>query len=83
MTQNAPVHNVKWADFPINVGLPNGMQLQAHKICTLPLESVPPEAKEAYMVQGIDKNLISIGKLCDAGCEAIFTAEEVGIYENK
>ena len=59
------------------------MHLQADKTCTLPINTLPPEAKEAYVVQGLDKNLISIGKLCDAGCEAIFTKYEVGIYKNK
>ena len=35
------------------------------------------------MVQSLDKNLNSIRKLCDAGCEAIFTKYEVEIYKNK
>ena len=83
MTQNAPFQNIQKTVIPIKVGLPNGMHLQADKICTLPINTLPPEAKEANVVQGLDKTLISIGKLYDAGYEAIFIKYEVGIYKNK
>ena len=79
VTANAPVCNIKNATSPIQVGLPNGDMLSATQTATLPLNTLPSSAQEAYIVPGMNKNLLSIGKLCDADCTAIFTKNMVQI----
>ena len=46
----------------------------------LPIPSLPKTARKAYIFPALaDTSLISIGQLCDAGCEAHFTKTDVSI----
>ena len=81
VTESAPVHT-KNATIPISIGLPDGTSLQATHKAKLPFPNLPDEAQDAYIVTKMQKNLISIGKLCDAGCTATFTKNTVQIQKN-
>ena len=81
VTESAPVYN-KCATTPIHVGLPDGSSLQATRKAKLPFANLPEAAQDAYIVDNMQKNLISIGKLCNAGCTAIFTKNDVKIRIN-
>jgi hypothetical protein len=61
----------------IKVTLPdNSKPLSSHK-CKLPLQNVPSPANEGYILPGMkNHSLISVTKLCNAGCEVIFSKNE-------
>jgi hypothetical protein len=69
---------------PTIVGLPNGVCLQSTTTnCTLALPQLPEAALDAHILPGLThSSLISIGKLCNAGCTAIFNAQTVTINKN-
>jgi hypothetical protein len=51
--------------------------------CQLSLPQLPITAREAHILPGLThSSLVSIGKLCDAGCEAKFDNQEVVITKN-
>jgi hypothetical protein len=78
-------HNTTGANkTPITVRLPNGTMLQSTtEACQLALSQLPEQAREAHIMPGLThSSLLSIGKLCDAGCKAIFTEHEVKISHN-
>jgi hypothetical protein len=68
----------------IIIGLPNGVMLQSTTAaCQLSLPQLPITAREAHILPGLaHSSLVSIGKLCDAGCEAKFDNQEVVITKN-
>jgi hypothetical protein len=55
----------------ITVGLPNGDTLQSNDTgCELAIPQLPPDARQAHLLPGLThSSLVSIGKLCDEGCE--------------
>jgi hypothetical protein len=61
------------------VALPNGTFLHsANEACHLALPQLPTTASEAHILPGLThSSLISIAKLCDAGCKATFDATQV------
>ncbi len=64
----------------MEVELPNQQLIRSTHTGTLPIEGLPPEATTAHLFPELgDTSLISIGQLCDAGCEAHFTATTVEI----
>ena len=69
---------------PITVGLPNGDLLQSTtQACQLSLPQLPDKAREAHIIPGLThSSLVSIGKLCDEGCEATFNKKEVHIIKD-
>jgi hypothetical protein len=68
----------------ITVGLPNSAMLQSTMAaCQLSLPQLPITAREAHILPGLaHSSLLSIGKLCDAGCEATFDDQQVVITKN-
>ena len=69
----------------IRVALPNGTTLQStNQTCTLDLPQLPTNAIDAHILPGLThSSLISIGKLCDAGCTATFDDQQVLIQKDK
>jgi hypothetical protein len=68
----------------ITVGLPNGDTLQSStNNCSLHLPQLPQDARNAHIIPGLThSSLISIGTLCDAGCEATFHKTHVTVKKN-
>lgn len=68
---------------PIMVGLPNGASLHStNKNCTLALPQLPKGARDAHILPGLThSSLVSIGKLCDAGCTASFNQQKVIVHK--
>jgi hypothetical protein len=60
----------------IIVSLPNGNMLHSTtQACQLAFPQLPVQAWEAHIIPGLThSSLVSIVKLCDAGCEAHFNA---------
>ena len=59
---------------PIIVGLPNGKQLKSTNVaCEFNLPQVPTQGRQAHILPGLmHSSLLTIGQLCDAGCQATF-----------
>jgi hypothetical protein len=68
----------------ITVGLPNGNTLQSStNNCTLSFPQLPIEARQAHLIPGLThSSLVSIGVLCDSGCEATFDDKQVIITKD-
>jgi hypothetical protein len=68
----------------ITVGLPNGAHLQSTgENCMLDLPQLNKQARQAHILPELkNSSLISIGKLCDAGCIAKFDKNHVVIQQN-
>ena len=63
---------------------PDRSILKIQKQCTLPInEKLSDEAQAAYVVPGLkNASLLSIGKLCDDNCLALFTKKNLFVFKN-
>ena len=76
----------KWiAIDPITVRLPNGDKLKNTHEYFLPIPQLPQDSITARIFPGLHTaSLLSIGQLCDAGCQATFLKHILQIsYENR
>ena len=74
---NEGVINIQPAAVPINVELPDASQIVSTHTAHLDIPCLPPQATEAHLFPALGPtSLLSIGKLCDAGCETLFRAHE-------
>jgi hypothetical protein len=68
------------AHVPFHVNMPNGTTIQSSRISELLLSALPPQARRAHIFTGlVHKSLISVGQLCDSGCNIIFTRDNVEV----
>ena len=68
----------------INVIVPNGATMQSNSTMHLPIPGLPPSATKAHGFNNLASgSLLSVGKVCDANCTAIFTKTNMHIYHNK
>jgi hypothetical protein len=58
----------------LQVTLPNKTIMTATHTCKLYLPMIPEAAREAHIFPKLAHPLVSIGTLCDHGCQAVFTA---------
>ena len=59
---------------PLRVSLPNGDKVQSTHTYTLALPQLPAKARFGHIVPGLTAcSLLSVVKLCDAGCDVTFT----------
>jgi len=62
---------------PLTVTIPNGSRVQSTHNCKLAIPELPEKAQIGHIVPGLaSKSLVSVIKLCNAGCEATFTKIE-------
>ena len=79
MTSNQQ-HPLLEAPPAIRVALPNGSHITSTAATALDIPLVPVAATVAHIFPALQPHsLLSIGQLCDAGCEAKFTAHDVSI----
>ena len=70
----APANNIRPALKPITARLPNGSTITSTKQCELDISGLPKNAREAHIIPGLaNYSLVSVTKLCNAGCEVNFT----------
>ena len=50
----------------------NGEQVQSTHDGALDIPGLPPGARYAHVIPGIKNSLLSIVRLCNAGCEIVF-----------
>jgi hypothetical protein len=81
MTTAYPLTNRTKATDAITVTMPNGATITSTQTGSLPLPA--PINMKAHVLPELSHSLISIGKLCDAGCTATFNAKQVVIAHHK
>ena len=75
-SENLPEKSV----LTLKVGCPNGQNIYSTSIAQLNIPNVPANANKARVFKDLNSgNLLSIGQLCDNGCEAIFQPTKVTI----
>ena len=64
--------------------MPNGAIIASDAQATMNLPTIPMNAKIVHLFPDLQSHsLLSIGQLCDAGCEAAFTQQQVFVkYQN-
>jgi hypothetical protein len=84
-TIDTPVINQRIAKHPISIRNPNGSVMQSTHTAELDLPHLPFLARQVHIVPALaHHSLISIGQLCDAGCDVTFDATTVTVhFENK
>jgi hypothetical protein len=83
LSATAPCSNKQEAHVPLSVNMPNGTTIQSSHTCDLLLADLPPQARKAQILPGLVHNsLISVGQLCDNGCNGTFTQEQVTVSKN-
>jgi hypothetical protein len=83
LSATAPCSNKQAAHVPLSVNMPNGTMIQSSHTCDLLLADLPLQAQKAHILPGLVHNsLISVGQLCDNGCNVTFTQEQVTVLKN-
>jgi hypothetical protein len=74
LSATSPCMNKRAVHVHLHVNMPNGTTIQSSHTSELLLIALPPEARRAHILPGLLHNsLISVGQLCDSGCDVIFT----------
>jgi hypothetical protein len=83
MLEEADVDEKKAEHNPIRVTLSdNSATISSHE-CKIKIPDLPPPADKGYIVPGLkNHSLISVTKLCKAGCKVSFTATECIVTKN-
>jgi hypothetical protein len=83
LSATAPCNNKQEAHVPFSVNMPTGTMIQLSHTCELLLADLPPQARKAHIIPGLLHNsLISVGQLCDSGCNITFTQEQVTVLRD-
>jgi hypothetical protein len=63
--------------------MPNGTSIQSSHTCDLLITELTPQSRKAHVLPGLVHNsLISVGRLCDNGCDVTFNKEAVSVMNN-
>ena len=81
---DAPHNLASWPVATIQVKQPNVQILHSTKGCILALATLPEGGIESHIHTGLAHiSTISIGKLCDAGCEASFNQHTMSVAKDE
>ena len=70
----APMRQSEVAGDPLIVRLPDGARVKSTHTCELNLSQLPRTARIGHIIPGLaSHSLLSVVKLCNAGCEVTFT----------
>ncbi len=71
---DAPCEDIQPALMPLTVRQPDGAQVRSSHTCSLHIENLPKNARVAHVIPGLaSHSLLSVVRLCNAGCKVIFT----------
>jgi hypothetical protein len=63
--------------------MPNGTSIQSSHTCDLLLTALPPQSRKAHILPDLFHNsIISVGQLCDSGCDVTFKQEQVSVMKD-
>ena len=63
--------------------MPNGEIIKFTHTALLNHQDLPFQARQAHIFPGLKKSLLSIGTLCELGCESTLNKNKVHIKKNK
>ena len=77
----APLLHKQPTKSPIDVHLPDHTTMSSTMTALLPIPQLPLPAREVHIFPALgNTSLMSIGQLCDAGCQANFNATTAEVY---
>jgi hypothetical protein len=81
----APCHNKQPATRPLQVKLPNVHTIDSTHTCELNLPGLLPlQARKAHLFPALTgHSLLSVGELCDQGCDVTLATDSVVVIHNK
>ena len=79
LTFESPCNNKQQAIYPLSIQIPDGEIITSTHTSLLSHPDVPLQARKENIFPGLNKYLLSIGTLCDHGCEATFNDKYVRI----
>jgi hypothetical protein len=86
LSATAPCTIKRSGQIQLSVNMHNSTSIQSSHTCDLLLTDPPPpppQARNAHVLPGLVHNsLISVGKLCDDGCELTFKKEAVSVMKD-
>jgi hypothetical protein len=83
LTKEAPTVEKTVKHQPIQVTIPDGRSLKSSHKAKLPNQQLPNKARESYIIPRMkNHSLISVVKLCEAGCKVFFGKNECSILYN-
>ena len=81
LVKGAPCNNKKEIQNELKVIVPNEESIKTIHTCTIDLPGIKNNL--AHILNNLRKSLISIGQLCDQGCETLFTKDEAFIWKEE
>ncbi|KAI2496142.1 hypothetical protein MHU86_18373 [Fragilaria crotonensis] len=79
----ATVINKRITSTPIGITNPNGTVMYSTHEADLDIPCLPAAARRVHIVPALKSHsLLSMGQLCDAGCEVVFSAAAVHVHHN-
>ena len=77
LVTEAPTSEMTIATMLIRVTIPDGSQVQSTHTCKLAIPELPDVARIGHIIPGLaSHSLLSVVKLCNAGCEVSFSKIE-------
>ena len=82
LTLNSPCDNKQQASHPLPIQLSNGEIVTSTHTALLSHQDLLIQARKSHIFPGLNKALVSIGTLCNHGCEATFNDKSVRVMKN-
>ena len=78
----APVTSINTGGLKTIIRTANGQAIASAATATLNNLALPPAARTGHIMPTFTNNLLSLGKLCDAGCYAHFNKHALHVYNS-
>ena len=75
--------DIRETEDTLNVLLSNSQEMNLTLEGFLPIEKLSKEAQKTQMFENLRSALVSLGQLCDDGCEIRLHKDEIKIYKDK
>jgi hypothetical protein len=82
ITKNAPCKIIKENKPPLTVRIPNNETILSCNTAKLNLPMLNEQARKAHVFEDLNKKLLSVGQLCDAGYDVKFTKHKATVHIN-
>ena len=83
LVTDAPVINIRPASNPLSVQIPNGQKVNSTHTCELNVPALPKQARLGHILPGLAAHsLLSVVKLCNAGCDVKLTKIDCTVKYN-
>ena len=80
----APCRNRRETRNPVRVTIPNGKTIESTHEGELRIEALPEAARHVHILPGLaNHSLVSVGQLCDTGCQVLFRIDKVLVYNKE